>query len=146
MTTRLTHRCRQIAKTLRRHGLGFAAGLAGMDWLIPFHRGALGHEVRAERYTTPEHVRLALEQLGPMFIKLGQLLSTRPDLLPADYIGELAKLQDSAPPVDIEAVRTEVVSRDRKWRPWEGGMMTAGLSVVGTLGAYLLWTGRRHRL
>jgi ubiquinone biosynthesis protein len=108
MTTRLTPRYRQIAKTLRRHGLGFVTGLAGMDRLIPFHLGALGHEVRAEPYTTPEHVRLALEQLGPTFIKLGQLLSTRPDLLHADYITELAKLQDSAPPVDIDAIRSVI--------------------------------------
>lgn len=108
MTTRLTPRYRQIARTLRRHGLGVATGLAGMDWLIPFQRGVLGHEARVERYTTPEHVRLALEQLGPTFIKLGQLLSTRADLLPADYILELAKLQDSAPPVEVDAIRAVI--------------------------------------
>ena len=79
-----------------------------MEWLIPFHRGAFGHEVRAERYRTPEHVRLLLEQLGPTFIKLGQLLSTRPDLIPADYIDELVKLQDAAPPVDAEVVRSTI--------------------------------------
>ena len=42
----------------------------------------------------PERLRLALEELGPTFIKLGQILSVRPDLLPLDYIKELEKLQD----------------------------------------------------
>ena len=105
VTRRLSPRYREIARILRRHGLGFAASATRMDWLIPFHRGAFSHEVRPEPYRTPEHVRLLLEQLGPTFIKLGQLLSTRPDLIPADYIDELAKLQDDAPPVDAEIVR-----------------------------------------
>ena len=52
-------------------------------------------------YTTPEHLRLALEELGPTFIKLGQILSTRPDLLPPDFVSELSKLQDAAPPVAV---------------------------------------------
>jgi ubiquinone biosynthesis protein len=46
-----------------------------------------------------EHFRLALEELGPTFIKLGQVLSTRPDLLPSDFILQLYKLQDSVTPI-----------------------------------------------
>jgi Predicted unusual protein kinase len=45
-----------------------------------------------------ESLRHAFEELGTTFIKIGQILSTRPDLLPSDYIEELAKLQDQAPP------------------------------------------------
>jgi ubiquinone biosynthesis protein len=45
-----------------------------------------------------ERLRMALEELGPVFIKFGQMLSTRPDLLPADIASELAKLQDEVPP------------------------------------------------
>nr|WP_221197152.1 ubiquinone biosynthesis regulatory protein kinase UbiB [Simiduia aestuariiviva] len=48
----------------------------------------------------PERLRLALERLGPIFIKFGQLLSTRPDLLPAPLIAELSKLQDEVKPFD----------------------------------------------
>ena len=51
-----------------------------------------------------ERLRLALERLGPIFVKFGQLLSVRPDLIPADIIAELAKLQDRVPPFPRHAV------------------------------------------
>lgn len=49
------------------------------------------------RLSRPERLRLVFEELGPTFIKLGQLLSTRPDFIPADYLAELSKLQDKIP-------------------------------------------------
>jgi ubiquinone biosynthesis protein len=52
---------------------------------------------------------LALEELGTTFIKLGQILSTRADLLPPEYLAELTKLQDSAPPVPFDAIRETLV-------------------------------------
>ena len=52
----------------------------------------------------PERVRRTLEELGPTYIKLGQILSTRPDILPPAYIIELSKLLDAAPPVPVDAV------------------------------------------
>jgi ubiquinone biosynthesis protein len=61
-------------------------------------RAALGGPVVAQR-TRAERLRLALEALGPTFIKFGQALSTRADVLPADVIAELAQLQDNVPPV-----------------------------------------------
>lgn len=66
-----------------------------------------GHE---GSLTRPEHLRSALEELGTTFIKLGQILSTRADLLPQDYLAELTKLQDSAPPVAFEAARDTLVA------------------------------------
>ena len=50
-------------------------------------------------------LRLALEHLGPIFVKFGQLLSTRRDLLPAVYANELAKLQDKVPPEDPQDIK-----------------------------------------
>jgi ubiquinone biosynthesis protein len=60
--------------------------------------------------TEPRGVRLrrALEDLGPIFVKFGQLLSTRRDLMPTDIADELALLQDSVPPFDPELARAEV--------------------------------------
>ena len=57
-----------------------------------------------------ERLRLALESLGPIFVKFGQVLSTRRDLMPADIADELAKLQDKVPPFDPE-VAVAIVER-----------------------------------
>lgn len=57
-----------------------------------------------DKKSTPERLRMALEELGPTFIKLGQTLSVRTDLLPAEYITELVKLQDDVAPISMEEV------------------------------------------
>ena len=59
----------------------------------------------------PIRVRLALEELGPTFVKLGQILSTRPDLIPQDYITELQKLQDKVPPFAYDQVE-QIIKRE----------------------------------
>ena len=98
-------RYRQIAEILARHGLGYFIGVLGLERFVPFERGWLGHPRREARYTRPEHLRMAIEELGATFIKLGQIMSTRADLLPPEFMAELAKLQDSAPPFASEAAR-----------------------------------------
>lgn len=99
------HRYQQISEVLARHGLGFLVGITGLERWVPFHHGLLGHECRTQPYTNPDHLRLALEELGPTFIKLGQILSTRADLLPHQYQTELVRLQDAAPPVPDATIR-----------------------------------------
>ena len=77
-----------------------------------------GHIVRSKLKSEkikndPENLRLVFEELGPTFIKIGQILSTRPDILPIEYINELVKLQDSAPPFPFKTVK-EIIETDLK--------------------------------
>ena len=65
-------------------------------------------DVKRLEQTTPVKLRQAFEQLGPSFVKIGQILSTRSDLLPENYIKELSKLQSSVPPLNKEEVMTAI--------------------------------------
>jgi ubiquinone biosynthesis protein len=103
-----THRYLEIASALRRHGLGFLVGLLGLDRVTP-DKGA-ADTARGASADSAAHLRAALEELGPTFIKLGQLLSTRSDLLPPEFIAELSKLQDAAPPVPVDVIREVIRS------------------------------------
>ncbi len=75
-------------------------------WLFP-------RSFASKNQSLPECVRLALEKLGPVFVKFGQMLSTRRDLLPASYADELAKLQDQVPPFEGTLAR-EVIEKTFK--------------------------------
>jgi ubiquinone biosynthesis protein len=93
---------------LARHGLGFFISITGLERFVRFQRVFnRGYEKPLSR---PEHVRRALEELGPTFIKLGQILSTRADLLPPAYQVELAKLQDAAPTLKTGVVTSIIAA------------------------------------
>jgi ubiquinone biosynthesis protein len=103
-------RTRTIAVSLARHGLGYLAVELGLAGYLPFRalRRLRGQEV-LEPPTRAQHLRRAIEEMGTTFIKIGQILSTRPDLLPPDIGEELARLQDRAPPEPWEAVEKVLV-------------------------------------
>ncbi len=90
-------RIRDIALTLASHGFGELARIMGIE-------AGLGES----SVPVGRRVRLALAELGTTFIKLGQVLSVRADLLPAAVIAELCELQDNAPLVPFHAVRAVV--------------------------------------
>jgi ubiquinone biosynthesis protein len=70
---------------------------------------------RIAKLSRPERVRMTLEELGPTFVKLGQILSTRPDLIPLAYVQELSKLQDNVPPFPYDDVRAAVKAETGKF-------------------------------
>ena len=92
-------RYREIARVFIKHGFGDIVKRIGLATHLSLPRRLLrrGGEEQPT-LTAPQRVRLALEELGPTFIKLGQILSTRPDLIPPDFVAELARLQDTVPP------------------------------------------------
>ena len=102
MKLRVLARLIQIQRVLVRHGLD--EFVAETHLYRPLRFVFLASPwtwfERRKGATRAERLRLALEELGPIFIKLGQALSTRRDLLPADIAIELCKLQDRVPPFD----------------------------------------------
>jgi ubiquinone biosynthesis protein len=105
-TYRHLTRYRQILAVFFRYGFGDLVDLLKIDQYIEIGLQMISRNrrERLEKLSRPERVRLALEELGPTYVKLGQVLSTRPDLIPVDFITELAKLQDKVPPFDVKEV------------------------------------------
>jgi len=103
-------RFRHIAEILARNGLGMLLDQTEFGRFLPssWRRRAEKADRELQRMSIPERVRHTLEDLGPTYIKLGQLLSGRGDLLPAEYIEELTKLLDQAPPFPYEQVVAQI--------------------------------------
>ena len=106
-------RFHKIVAILIKYGFG---GLVKELKLFPFLASlerVLFFRRTKKELSIPERIRLVLEGLGPTFIKLGQVASTRADLLPPEWIEELKKLQDAVPPFPFEKVK-EVVEHGLK--------------------------------
>ncbi len=108
-------RSRQIATVLLLHGFGDILERLHLGPYVQWGKRLLfwwKMEEQVPRRSRAERVRLALESLGATFIKFGQVMSTRPDLLPKDVIAELAKLQESVPPfpseISLQVIKDEL--------------------------------------
>ncbi|AZR74240.1 2-polyprenylphenol 6-hydroxylase [Anoxybacter fermentans] len=100
-------RYREIITVLVKHGFGDLITKTNLEKYIDFGKKLLpgkrnAHIVSLSRW---ERIRMVLEELGPTFIKFGQIMSNRPDLLPQELLVELEKLQDSVPPFSEEDAR-----------------------------------------
>src|SRR5688572_3967995 len=93
-------RGKQIAGVFAKYGFGSLMNQLGL--------GRFASEKLDEKENAPERLRMAFEELGPTFIKLGQLLSSRSDLLPAPFVKELARLQDRASPLPFNLIQETV--------------------------------------
>lgn len=99
-------RYREIVRVFARHGFGYLVDQAGLGDLLSFRERLRGQKKGPhERLTRGARTRAAFEELGPTFVKLGQLLSTRPDLVPADIAEDLEGLQDKVQTESYEAIR-----------------------------------------
>jgi len=98
-------RIKEIADILIKYGLGYVIDSIRIKEKLIFLK-KLKTQVPEEQseQTIPVRVRKALEELGPTFIKMGQILSTREDLIGGEFAGELSKLQDDTPPFEFEKV------------------------------------------
>jgi len=93
-------RMREIAGVMTQFGFGALLEQLGLKTLVTARRP---HTLALDA-TLPQRTRMLFERLGPAFIKFGQVLSGRPDLVPADFIEEFAKLQDHVTPVPIQEI------------------------------------------
>jgi len=110
-TFRNAARAQHIISVAVRFGFGDVLAKTGIDRLFAEGMKLVGGaKPDAETKSLPQAVRVrkALEALGPTFIKIGQVLSTRPDLIPESWAREFARLQDDVPPADPEKVRQAI--------------------------------------
>jgi ubiquinone biosynthesis protein len=109
-TTNIVNRTRQVAMVMARYGFGHIVERVGFGRFVGLRAPAERLTDSAEATADAERVRMALEELGPTYVKLGQMLSARADLIPPEFIAELRKLQDDVPPFAGQTAREIVES------------------------------------
>lgn len=97
----------RVLEVLARNGFADIAEQVGLDTIIDKGREILGatHRHGEDHLPRKERVRKVMEELGPTYVKLGQILSTRPDLIPQEWADEFKKLQFDVPGVDFDVIQ-----------------------------------------
>lgn len=98
-----------VVRVLSAYGFDHILEMLGLSDMVARSKRLFRHDSSViYRLTAAERMRLVLEELGPTFIKLGQLLSTRPDIVPSSFVREFEKLQDSVPSISFEELKVQV--------------------------------------
>ena len=101
-------RFREIVTILIKHGFGAFATRMHLTETMGIKSLMVYTDENDELYTVGKRIRMAFEELGPTFVKLGQILSTRGDLLPAEIVSELQHLQDNVPEITLQEVHQQI--------------------------------------
>lgn len=106
-TYRHIQRYRQILTVLFKYGFGDVVDTLKIEQYLEIGLNMVSRKrrERIETLTRAERLRMVVEELGPTFVKMGQILSTRPDLLPPEFLHELQKLQDHVHPFSFEQAK-----------------------------------------
>ncbi|MFW6237771.1 MAG: ABC1 kinase family protein [Halanaerobiales bacterium] len=103
-------RYRDIAQILVKNGLGFLITKLDLGKFLPFKQRFKSDPEKLNQNTIAVRLRKVLQELGPAYIKLGQLMSTRADILSPEYVRELRKLQDRVAPVKFEQIEQVLIA------------------------------------
>ena len=104
-------RTKEILKVVTKYGLGYFLDFSKVEGGLNLKKKIFPEKVtkleKIQRLTLPQRTRLACEELGPTFVKLGQILSVRPDLIPREFAEEFSKLQDEVSSFSFEEVEEQ---------------------------------------
>src|ERR671927_1810136 len=140
--TRSLGRLSEIAQVMVRHGFGYFLEAHKLTDLLPFRPTSAPPDTSQRG----RHLRELLDELGPTFVKFGQLLSTRPDVVPPDIIAELRGLQDDVRPFPFEQVEQVIEAQfgltlERLFLEFDRTPMAA--ASIGQVHRAVLPNGRR---
>ena len=104
-------RYRDVAKVLARHGFGFFVEEIGLLHMLSLPKRLFTDREEIDPMSVGERIRQVIEELGPTYVKIGQIASTRADIIPEDILHELEKLQDNVPSFSFEEV-TRIIEEE----------------------------------
>src|SRR5919201_3705380 len=143
--TRNLGRLSEIAQAAVRHGFGYFLETHRLTDLLPWTGGRVAAADGAPSHRG-QHLRELLDELGPTFVKFGQLLSTRPDVVPPDIVAELQALQDAVRPFpydDVERVIREDLGLSVEQLFTEFDQTPIAAASIGQVHGAILPNGRR---